>query len=63
MVLGIALVAGIVMVLFRWQAIGKAATASTDGLLSRDKIKQAMEQGDALAMASDSWMRGPAIRQ
>ena len=61
MVLGIALVAGIVMVLFRWQAIGKAATASTDGLLSRDKIKQAMEQGDALAMASDSWMR--AARQ
>lgn len=61
MVLGLALVAGIVMVLFRWQAMGKAATASTDGLLSRDKIKQAMEQGDALAMASDSWMR--AARQ
>ncbi|MGC9260728.1 MAG: DUF4129 domain-containing protein [Phycisphaerae bacterium] len=61
MVLGIALVTGIVMVLFRWQAIGKAAAASTDGLLSRDKIQQAMEQGDALAMASDSWMR--AARQ
>ncbi len=60
-VVGIALVAGIVMVLFRWQALGKTAAATADGLLSREKIKQAMEQGDALAMASDSWMR--AARQ
>ena len=56
-VLGIALAAGIVMVLIRWQAGGKAAAGTPDGLLSREKIKQAMEQGDALAMAGDSWMR------
>lgn len=60
-VVGIALAAGIVLVLFRWQALGKTAAATADGLLSREKIKQAMEQGDALAMASDSWMR--AARQ
>ena len=61
LVVGVALVAGIVMVLFRWQALGKAAINPSGGLLSRDKMVQAMEQGDALAMASDSWMR--AARQ
>ncbi len=60
-VLGITLVAGIAMVLVRRQTNGKVPPASGDGLLSRDKIKQAMQQGDALAMASESWMR--AARQ
>ena len=61
LVLGVALVAGIIVVFFRWRAVGKTASGSADGLLSRDKILQAMEQGDALAMASDFWMR--AARQ
>ena len=56
-VVGIALAAGIVMVLIRWQAGAKAGAETSDGLLSREKIRQAMEQGDALAMAGDSWMR------
>ena len=59
--LGILLVAGIVLVLLRWWATGRAASSPADGVLSRHSIEQAMEQGDALAMASDSWMQ--AARQ
>ena len=56
-ILAAALVAGIVMVLMRWRGLMNAVPESAGGLLSRDKLQQAMEQGNALAMASDAWMQ------
>ncbi len=55
-IVGILLVVGILMVLFRWWPAAKTKSKSASSALSRNSIGQAMEQGDALAMASDSWM-------